>query len=257
MRPQARPVAKGAGAGVREGRGGRGVPAVAAVGSPWPDRNSHLRGRQRRCRLLEGARLHGFSGRGRDPLFHRQHHPVAERVLTEDGAAQVRPRFLSEISGISRCISPVHCRLMSRGSKGSHMSITLDGTIMQGLGAASRITVRARWGYFMQYSPEITNAHIGTINVQLDRPLWVNKPHYTCPPIQWDQHLAAEIFTFHRIEFECLPAEVRKKTGSRRKANPRHKAWIYMAHNSPYYRDLFLFEITTVRLTANKLSGSI
>src|SRR4051794_40221512 len=112
------------------------------------------------------------------------------------------------------------------------MSIVLEGTIVPGFGRAKGFLQKQRQ-YFAVHFPEIQNAcGRGTINVQLDQPLRVNNPHHATHPIPWNGlENPPEIFSFLRIELECLAIGTRRK------------AWIYKAHNSRHYLNLFLVEL--------------
>ena len=61
----------------------------------------HLRRRQRQCRLHEADSVHGFSATRDQPLFLQQHHPVAERVLTEAEAAPLTCAAFFAVQGRS------------------------------------------------------------------------------------------------------------------------------------------------------------
>jgi CTP-dependent riboflavin kinase len=115
------------------------------------------------------------------------------------------------------------------------MSLTINGTIVQGLGGAAG-SLSLQWQQLCADFPEIQRCgrpH-GTINVQLDLPLRINNPHHTTPPIKWNTYYSnapAEIFSFLRFKFECpLGAAI-------------HEAWIYIPHSSPHRSDLFQVEV--------------
>lgn len=107
------------------------------------------------------------------------------------------------------------------------MSLTIDGRIVPGIGAA-RGRLQTLWGWLTSQYPPITACHPGgTINVQLDQPLRVNHPHHTTQPAPRDH----ERFSFLAINLECPVA-----------TNPR-PAWILMPDHSPHRSNLFHVEL--------------
>jgi hypothetical protein len=107
------------------------------------------------------------------------------------------------------------------------MSITIDGTIVAGIGGATP-RLQQLWPWLTSQFHVIAGCHRGTINVQLDRPLRVNHPHYTTAPSP-PPH--PEQFSFLMIDFEC-PVD----TNSR-------KAWILIPQWSPHIHNLFHVEL--------------
>jgi hypothetical protein len=91
------------------------------------------------------------------------------------------------------------------------MTTVIEGTIMQGLGAA-RKTVRLQMPHLVQQFPQIHGCYEATINLQLDRPLRVNNPDHTTGLIRWypqaPPEWAGEKFSFLRIKFECPLGEL-------------------------------------------------
>jgi hypothetical protein len=117
------------------------------------------------------------------------------------------------------------------------MGTTLEATIVGGLGAASA-TLSLQMPHLIRQFSKIANCHHATINVQLDLPLRVNNPDYTTQPIAWHSSRPQyfEKFSFLQIGFECPIGEVMRD------------AWVYVAHNSPHYTNLFIAEILTTRM---------
>jgi hypothetical protein len=112
------------------------------------------------------------------------------------------------------------------------MTVSIDARIVAGMGSAAR-TLRFQLPHLIKYLPEISDCHCGSINLVLEQPLRVNNPDCTTPPIRWSPRdpTAFERFSFLRVAFEC-PA-----------GTSPHRAWLYIAHDSPHRRDLFAAEL--------------
>jgi hypothetical protein len=112
------------------------------------------------------------------------------------------------------------------------MNAIIDATIVTGLGTAAR-TLKWQLPHLIKYFPEIANCHLGSINLQLDRPLRIANPDCTTPPIHWSplDPTLFERFSFLRGGFEY-------PTGA-----PPQQAWLYIAHDARERLGLFAAEI--------------
>jgi len=115
---------------------------------------------------------------------------------------------------------------------------TVPGIIVAGMHVAQN-TLTFQWEHLTKHLPEISDAHIGTINVQSRAALLLINPDVTVPAIAWhpDHPNLAESFSFIRIGFECPMGQ------------PPKKGWIYMSHQSPRRYDLTLVEVITSKIT--------
>jgi hypothetical protein len=110
--------------------------------------------------------------------------------------------------------------------------IFVEGTIVQGLGAAS-VTVPQQWPTITRFIPAIQNCEQRTIDVQLRHALHVQQFDLSLY-VPWGN--GAETISFVEIEFEYpVSGAVRQ-------------AWIYVPHNSPHRQNLFFAEIITVKI---------
>jgi hypothetical protein len=110
--------------------------------------------------------------------------------------------------------------------------IAVDGTIVQGLGAAS-VTVPQQWPTVIRFIPTIQSCEQRTINVQLRHALHIQQFDLSLY-VPWGN--GAETISFVEIEFE-YPVN-----GSTR------PAWIYFPHNSPRRQNSFFVEIITAKI---------
>lgn len=112
------------------------------------------------------------------------------------------------------------------------MTVIIDATIVTGLGAAAR-TLKLQMPHLVKHFPEIANCHIGSINLELDRPLRVNNPDFTTPPLRWSplDPTLFEQFSFLRVGFECPIG------------TPPQPAWLYIAHHARERLGLFAAEL--------------
>ncbi len=84
------------------------------------------------------------------------------------------------------------------------MAIIIEATIVSGLRAAT-MTVRLQMPLLViNHFPEIRDCRPATINLQLDRPLRVNNPTFTTPPIPWipNRPELSETFSFLNVRLE-------------------------------------------------------
>ena len=82
--------------------------------------------------------------------------------------------------------------------------------------------------------PEITGCHLGTINLELEKPLLVLTPDHRTRPIPWKRGPEfgdGEVFDFLRIRIE-LPA-----------GRGETPAWLYLSHLTPHRAQPRLHEI--------------
>lgn len=79
--------------------------------------------------------------------------------------------------------------------------LTIDGTIVSGLGAASS-TIAAQMPHLEKQWPHLKGWHPGTINVALDAQLEVTSLDFVSDPIKWHRSAPAEMFGFKRIVLE-------------------------------------------------------
>jgi hypothetical protein len=68
----------------------------------------------------------------------------------------------------------------------------IEGTVVRGLRVATG-TLSLQIPLIAPKFPEIAKAHRGAINLQLDRPLRINNPHFISDPIRWHPQAPSEI----------------------------------------------------------------
>jgi hypothetical protein len=122
------------------------------------------------------------------------------------------------------------------------MTKVIDATIARGYGVASK-NIKFQMPHLVWHFPEIRDIYTASINVELDTPLPLSTFDFTSLPIAWwdvaDTHpgrWAVERFSFVRITFE-YPLDTSPKN-----------AWLYIAHNSAYFKDPKRFEIITEKI---------
>jgi len=96
----------------------------------------------------------------------------------------------------------------------------INGVVVQGLRAATS-TLDLQMPLIEKVFPEIGLCKRGSINIQLENALRIEKPDYTTGPIVWAGP-SGEIFSFLRILLEYPVGAI-----------PR-RAWIYVPHDSPH-----------------------
>ncbi|HEU0118675.1 MAG TPA: hypothetical protein VFR09_08600 [Alphaproteobacteria bacterium] len=111
-----------------------------------------------------------------------------------------------------------------------------DGIVIPGLGAA-RGNLAAQLPKIAAEYPSVKDCYAGTINIQLDEPLYIIKPDYKTKLIEWMPG-CSEKFNFTVVQFEC-------PIGSQHSV-----AWIYNPNLSPHR-----FDDLTVELIAPYLPG--
>jgi len=115
---------------------------------------------------------------------------------------------------------------------------TIRGRRARGLGIATE-TVAAQFPQLVRSFPELDGCFHGTINVELERPLVVDRPDHQTGDITWfykDGRAVTERFGFLRIEFEA-------PLGA-----PRVRAWLYVASASPHRQTPHIHEVLAPRL---------
>ena len=117
------------------------------------------------------------------------------------------------------------------------MPITIRGKRTRGLGIATE-TVAAQMPQLVRSFPEIKDCFPGTINVELETPLVVERPDHQTGLMTWIYKGApvTEHFGFLRIEFEAPPGA------------PRVPAWLYIASASPHRQTPRIHEVLAPRV---------
>lgn len=114
---------------------------------------------------------------------------------------------------------------------------TIRGKRTRGLGIATQ-TVAAQLPQLIQSFPELKDCFRGTINVELEHPLLVERPDHQTDDFTWflNGTPCTEHFGFLRIEFEAPLG------------GPRVPAWIYIASGSPHRETPRIHEVLAPRL---------
>ena len=117
------------------------------------------------------------------------------------------------------------------------MPITIRGKRTRGLGIATE-TVAAQMPLLVRTFPEIRDCFSGTINVELETPLRVQRPDHQTGSITWlyKGSPVTEHFGFLRIAFEAPPGGLRVP------------AWLYIASASPHRATPRIHEVLAPRL---------
>ena len=109
--------------------------------------------------------------------------------------------------------------------------ITIKGNKIKGEGAASH-TIPLQFSTIVNGYREILNCFKGTININLEKDLYILNPDYKTQPIKWHPAMqVGEIFDFLKIKL-FLP-----------RLNKEFDAWIYVAHHSPHRKKLNFHEV--------------
>ncbi|MDP3042569.1 MAG: hypothetical protein Q8N62_07635 [Candidatus Omnitrophota bacterium] len=120
--------------------------------------------------------------------------------------------------------------------------IIIEGRIVTGMGCA-RYNLKFQMPFFIEVFPEIKDCYLGSINVELGKPLKIFNPDFETNSIKWspDDKNFEEKFSFTRIKFEIEEQLV--------------DAWIYGPHKSPHRVNPFYIEIIApeIKLGNNKL----
>ena len=111
----------------------------------------------------------------------------------------------------------------------------LIGRIIPGFGIAAG-NLQKQLRLIAEEFPEIAGCHRGSINLQLDYPLRIDRPDVVTSLIDWGEQ--QEIFHLTRIRIEPLtdPQQPRDNL-------PQHPAWIYGPQNSKHRQDPFHLEV--------------
>ena len=117
------------------------------------------------------------------------------------------------------------------------MPFAIRGVRTRGLGIGTE-TVAAQMPQLAQSFPELKNCFRGTINVELEQPLLVERPDYETDDITWYYHgtPVTEHFGLLRIEFEAPTGE------------QRVPGWLYIASASPHRLTPRVHEVLASRL---------
>jgi hypothetical protein len=116
--------------------------------------------------------------------------------------------------------------------------ISIDGVVSPvgtGTGSAHRNLITQLPAIAAEF-PEVANAHLGTINLELQVPVIVLAPDHRTLPIQWKPGYPAEIFDLLRVEVEA-PIGTEKV-----------KCWFYIAHFSPHRQTPHIHEVLGPKL---------
>jgi hypothetical protein len=120
----------------------------------------------------------------------------------------------------------------------------LKGTVMQGWGAAHRAIAIQR-EHLLPFFPDLTQFHIGTINVRVDEPLFISQFDVSTPPIKWHPTQDTDRFSFLRIGFQLDTPNFGPPVDAviyHAAASPHHQA------ASPDHSDPRFVEVVTRRL---------
>lgn len=114
---------------------------------------------------------------------------------------------------------------------------SITGTIQKGFGGASGNLV-TQLPQIAQGFPEVKDCFLGTLNVELERPLLVLSPDHRTKSIDWDSanHPGGEVFDILRIRIEAPPG-----------SSPM-PAWLYIPHNSDHRKNLRIHEAIAPKL---------
>ncbi len=106
--------------------------------------------------------------------------------------------------------------------------VTLDGNIINGLGAATR-TISMQMPHLEKQIPDLRGWHQATINVVLDGQLEVTSLDFATTPIVWQSGARPEMFGFKKITFE--------NNGT------SYDGVLYIAYNSPHRSNPYYVEV--------------
>jgi hypothetical protein len=118
--------------------------------------------------------------------------------------------------------------------------LLLTGRIIHGFGIASG-NLEKQLPLIAEEFAEVADCHRGSINLQLDYPLRIDKPDFISSLIDWGEQ--QEIFHLTRIHIEPLTNPARPHDNF-----PQHRAWIYGPQNSKHRQDPFHLEIIAAKL---------
>jgi len=114
------------------------------------------------------------------------------------------------------------------------LRVYLDGAVVPGTGSASR-NLEKQIPLIAKEFPEVANCHRGSINFSLECALRIDHPDHTTEIIAWQEH-EEEVFGFLRIHL-AYPVDAAPK-----------RAWIYIPHNSPHFRNCFQVEVIAEKI---------
>ena len=114
----------------------------------------------------------------------------------------------------------------------------LRGKIVPGFSGAAG-SIKKQKPFLQSYIPDISSVHDGTINVQLESPLFVREYDIETPPIEWVTGFW-EIFRIIRARIQLCPCEP-----SFGNAIP---CLLYFAEASPHHFNPYLVEVVTKEL---------
>jgi CTP-dependent riboflavin kinase len=123
--------------------------------------------------------------------------------------------------------------------------VIIEGKIVKGYGAA-RQNLEWQMPYFIKTFPEIKDCYLGSINLELLRPLKILTPDFTTDPIKWHPGYPnlEERFGFTRIKLETVNSADNSSIVA---------AWIYDPHNSPHRPDPFYVEIIAPEISLDDI----
>jgi hypothetical protein len=91
--------------------------------------------------------------------------------------------------------------------------------------------------------PELKNIYTGTINLVLDRPLHISKLERTTLPIPWCDVDNSRRSFWHEERFSIVPIQFEYPINA-----PTKEAWLFISHDSTYFRDSRHFEVVTEKI---------
>jgi hypothetical protein len=112
----------------------------------------------------------------------------------------------------------------------------IKGTIANGIGAAHK-RIAVQMPYLLQFF-DLSEFYRGTINVQLDEPLFITQFDVSSPPIKWHPSEDSDRFSFLKVGFQLDTPSFGDPVD----------AVIYHAAASPYRSDPRFVEIMTRKL---------
>jgi hypothetical protein len=109
------------------------------------------------------------------------------------------------------------------------MEIIIDGTVVEGLGAATK-TVASQLPHLIKAYPELSVCRPGTVNLRIPQALLVETPDFSCGPFVYGD---GSVETFH-----FLRVNIKTQAG-----NFWQRAWVYIPEKSPHRINPFHVEL--------------
>lgn len=120
------------------------------------------------------------------------------------------------------------------------MTTIIDAIIIQGFHAATK-NMRNQLVHLVRQFPDIKNVHLGSINVELIKPLHGLTYDYITSPIRWwdvgPDRWQTETFGLSEIRFEYPIGN-----------SALHRAWLFDCYNSAYHDDPLHHEIISEKI---------